>query len=131
MPHLMTLNQTAPTYPRAADVAWSYDRAATYIEDHLYTLGITVSRRDAFGNIFLKMDHGVMKTIKLGDAPVDDRFKYRYNVCETSGDRYDPATKRFFYGTDALDALCAQLTRDHTNRRRRYGADYDVYQRVT
>lgn len=127
MPQLTNHTQTATVHPHHV----TYDHAATVLEDHLYSLGVSVSRRDAFGNIFLKMDQGVMKTIKIGDAPVDDRFKYRYNVCQTSGDRYDPTTKQFFYGTDALTALCAQLTRDHADRRRRYGVNYDIYQRVT
>lgn len=78
----------------------------TFLDD----IGVAYTRRDVYGNTFLKLD-AFDKTIRIGDAAIDERFRYRYNVMTTHA-HYDRATKQFFYPPTSLKTLSAQLLHD-------------------
>lgn len=88
-----------------------YTAFAERLADWLDREGLTVNRRDAYGNIFLKIG-ALHRTIRLGDAALDDRYHYRYNVTTTKRDRYDRETKQFYYTHHDFDDLVHQLRYD-------------------
>lgn len=92
---------------------------ARHITNQLTTLlddiGVAYTRRDVYGNTFLKLD-AFDKTIRIGDAAIDERFRYRYNVMTTHM-HYDRSTKQFFYPPESLQQLHEQLMRDIAHQR--------------
>lgn len=87
---------------------------ARHITTQLTTLlddiGVAYTRRDVYGNTFLKLEP-FDKTIRIGDAAIDERFRYRYNVM-TTHDHYDRSTKQFFYQPASWRRLRDQLIKD-------------------
>ena len=92
--------------------------------------GITVQRYDAMTSksVYLKLDYGVLKTVRISDHKSKKHLLYRYNLGDdVRTRRYDRATQRFFYPIHDVDGMVRQILRDRDDKRRRYGNDYDAF----
>lgn len=79
-------------------------------------------------SFYLKLDYGVMKTIRISDHPAKSHLKYRYNIGPHHHKKeYVRQTQRFFYPEDAINDLVAQIKSDRRDRMDRYGMKYFDY----
>lgn len=95
----------------------------------LKTNGITIQRYDADSqSVYLKLDYGVLHSIRIGDHEGRAKLNYRYNLrTDIQESRYDKATKRFFFPATDVAGLLRQILSDHNDRRTRYGDEYEAY----
>lgn len=73
---------------------------------------------------YLKLDYGVLKTIRISDHQSKKHLKYRYNIqSNLQRNRYDKASKRFFYPFSDLDKMIEQILSDRNDKITSYGVD--------
>jgi len=92
--------------------------------------GIIIQRYDSItsNSIYLKLDYGVLKSIRISDHPSKKHLHYRYNLQrDLITSRYDKRTKRFFYPTADVDRMLQQILSDRNDKKQRFGANYDRY----
>lgn len=91
--------------------------------------GITVQRYNADSrSVYLKLDYGVLNSIRISDHEGRAKLNYRYNLrSDIQVSRYDKATKRFFFPATDVSGLLRQILSDHNDRRTRYGDEYESY----
>lgn len=90
---------------------------------------ITIQRYDADSkSVYLKLDYGVLNSIRISDHTGRAKLNYRYNLqSDIQESRYDKDTKRFFFPTSDVAGLLRQILSDHNDRRTRYGDEYEMY----
>lgn len=78
---------------------------------------------------YLKLDYGVLKTIRISDHASKPHLKYRYNIqSNLKNNRYDKTSKRFFYPFSDLDMMFNQILSDRHDKISSYGEDkYEFY----
>lgn len=104
----------------------------SYINQIIRTLkqnGITIQRYDADSrSIYLKLDYGVLNSLRISNHEGRTKLKYRYNLrSDLTTSRYDKETKQFFFPSSDVSGLLRQILSDHNDRRTRYGDEYESY----
>jgi len=92
--------------------------------------GIVIQRYNSItsNSVYLKLDYGVLKSIRISDHPSKKHLHYRYNLQrDLSKNRYDKATKRFFYPVSDVDKMIQQILSDRNDKKKRFGANYERY----
>lgn len=92
--------------------------------------GIVIQRYDdvTTNSLYLKLDYGVLKSIRISDHDSKDPLHCLYNLQHDLRKRYyDKQTKRFFYPTRDAHLMLRQILKDHNDKKRRFGAKYKVY----
>lgn len=75
-------------------------------------------------SVYLKLDFGVLKSVRISDHPGQKHLKYRYNIgSNITKVRYDRADKRFFYPADEVDKMLAQILKDRNDKIKRYSKE--------
>lgn len=103
-------------------------RTAEQIIKKLKRQGITVQEYHTKNNIYLKLDYGVLNTVKIGNNEKDKHLEYRYVIHnEIFINRYDTFKKQFEFSMLDVDLLIDQILKDHYNKKNRYGFNYSKY----
>lgn len=92
--------------------------------------GIIIQRYNSIttNSTYLKLDYGVLNTVRISDHTGKKNLHYRYNIqSDLEKYRYDRTTKRFYYPAEQLDNLIQQILGDRFDRKTRYGSQYEVY----
>lgn len=92
--------------------------------------GIIIQRYNSIttNSTYLKLDYGVLNTVRISDHAGKKKLHYRYNIqSDLKQYRYDPANKRFYYPDNQLDNLIKQILGDRFDRKTKYGDQYEIY----
>ncbi|WP_169911346.1 hypothetical protein [Evansella clarkii] len=92
--------------------------------------GVIIQRYDSLSSrsIYLKLDYGVSKSVRISDHKGKKHLNYRYNIqTDIQTYRYDRQTKRFFYPADDIQGLLRQILKDREDKKIRYGNNYNVF----
>lgn len=106
------------------------NRAAQQVIDELKSHGIIIQRYDSVtsASIYLKLDYGVLKSIRISDHPSKKHLHYRYNLqSDLSNNRYDRSQQRFFYPLHDIQSMIRQILSDRNDKKSRYGNQYNAY----
>ena len=106
------------------------NRAAQQVIDELKSHGIIIQRYDSVisNSIYIKLDYGVLKSIRIGDHPSKKHLHYRYNLqTDLTNNRYDQSQQRFFYPIHDIQSMIRQILSDRSDKKSRYGNQYDAY----
>lgn len=107
------------------------NKETDYIIKTLKENNIVIQRYDAkhTNSVYLKMDYGVLLSLRISDHPGKPKLKYRYNLqSQIKKFRYDRAAKQFFYPINQADRLLEQILKDHQDKLTRYGEEqYEKY----
>ena len=103
------------------------ENLADSIADRLAGEGFIVQRYDAktTDSIYLKLDYGVCNSIRISSHAGKKHLKYRYNIgpyingFHVVKDKYD----RFYYRTDEMEDMIAQIIEDREFKLARYGCE--------
>ena len=92
----------------------------------LKTNGIIIQRYNATtGSVYLKLDYGVLNSIRIADHPGKQKLKYRYNVIKGyKGPIETDMGRRLFYGWDdqSIELLLKQILEDRKYKMNKYGS---------
>lgn len=103
---------------------------ADRIIEQLRKNNIIIQRYDAIttNSTYLKLDYGVLNSIRISDHHGKPKLNYRYNLLSNiSKTRYDRSTKRFYFPKKQVNQLIKQILSDQNDKRTRYGDEYESY----
>ena len=103
------------------------ENLADSIANRLTGEGFIVQRYDAktTDSIYLKLDYGVCNSIRISSHAGKKHLKYRYNIgpyineSRVVKDKHD----RFYYNTDEMEDMIAQIMEDRELKLSRYGCE--------
>lgn len=80
-------------------------------------------------SVYLKLDYGVLKSVRISDHNGKAHLKYRYNIqSNITKRRYDRQDKRFYYPISDTDIMIEQILKDRNDKTTRYGqAKYNEF----
>lgn len=80
-------------------------------------------------SVYLKLDYGVLKSLRISDHNGKKHLKYRYNIqTNIQRSRYDREQKRFYYPMSDVNRLIEQILKDRNDKTTRYGqAKYNEF----
>lgn len=79
-------------------------------------------------SVYLKLDYGVLKSIRISDHDGKKHLKYRYNIqTNTRAYKYDRKQQRFYFPESEVQRLLRQILKDRDDKKARYGNKYDTY----
>lgn len=106
---------------------------AHYVQERLLDGGFTIQRYDSYStnSIYLKLDYGVMNSLRISDHKGKKHLKYRYNLLSDRkgiNKHYDDVYPRFYYGFNHVERLLADIFQDKVQKLTRYGSKkYRIY----
>lgn len=98
---------------------------ASYIIENLLAADFVIQRYDAYStnSIYLKLDYGVMNSIRISNHTGKQYLKYRYNIgsnikkFQNKIDKYP----RFYYPEKQVDRMLDKIISDRDEKIRKYG----------
>ena len=73
-------------------------------------------------SVYLKLDYGVLKSVRISNHNGKAHLKYRYNIqSNIRKRRYDRQDKRFYYPTSDANIMIEQILKDRNDKISRYG----------
>lgn len=101
---------------------------AHYVQERLLDGGYIVQRYDSYStnSIYLKLDYGVMNSIRISDHRGKKGLSYRYNLLQQHKSvtkHYNGKHPRYFYGFQFVDEMLLEIFQDKLEKLARYGAD--------
>lgn len=101
---------------------------ALYVQEQLLDGGFIVQRYDSYttNSIYMKLDYGVMNSIRISDHKGKKHLKYRYNLLENRKQvnrHTNDISPRNFYGFQHVEDMLLDIYRDKLDRLNRYGAE--------
>lgn len=108
------------------ELVWDVADLAHYVSERLLNGGFTIQRYNSYttNSIYLKLDYGVMNSIRISDHKGKKHLKYRYNLLSNrKGVRkhYNGVYPRYFYGFDYVEDMLIDIFRDKVERLTKYG----------
>lgn len=105
------------------------NRCAEYIVQALAAEGVVIQRYDSYttNSIYMKLDYGVINSLRISDHKGKKHLAYRYNILTTCGNgtRYSFTTakghERFFLPLHEVDILIAKILYDRKGKQTMYG----------
>lgn len=99
------------------------DEIAEYICTQLLDEGIVIQRYDAFktNSIYLKLDYGVLNSIRISDHRGKKYLKYRYNIGPYVKEFKTNRDKQIFYRADKAKNLIKKVRKDRIEKMNKYG----------
>ena len=92
------------------------DQIAKELINKLDAKGFVIHRYDACtsNSIYLRLDYGVCRGVRISDHPSRKKCKMRYNVVtnEPTGCRLDEFIKRYYFDVTQLDELVELIVQD-------------------
>ena len=101
-----------------------------YIIRQLKENHITLQRYDSLTSksVYLKMDLGVLKSIRINNHKGKKHLHYRYNLqSNIKSSHYDRRNKRFYYTYNDVDKMIEQILSDRKDKLNRYKNKYYEY----
>lgn len=92
--------------------------------------GVKIQRYDSVTShsVYLKLDYGVLKTVRISDHNGKKHLKYRYNIqTNIRAYKYDRYQQRFYFPEGDVQGLLRQILKDRDDKKARYGNKHDVY----
>ncbi|WP_312753731.1 hypothetical protein [Rummeliibacillus suwonensis] len=110
-------------------------RAADYLVTQFKMLGLKVMRYDAFStrSVYLKLDDGVVGTIRISDHGGKKHLRYKYNLIKNSNryKRNDKGVERYFFPMRDIDLLIEKIMYDKSILMQKYGQNqYERYMKM-
>ena len=106
-------------------------RAAEWFINECAKEGIVVMRYDAYSSdsVYLKLDDGVLGTIRISDHKGKKHLKYKYNLILGSPRKrtVENGTKRLYVPFQDIALLWEAIQRDKASLVRRHGEMYEQY----
>lgn len=100
-------------------------RAADYLVTELKKHGITVMRYNAMttSSIYLKLDDGVLNSVRISDHPGKVKYVYRYNLIkgETRRKNKKKNLEQLFFPMRDIEVLVAKVLYDRNQKLNTYG----------
>lgn len=101
---------------------------ALFIQERLLYSGFILQRYDSYttNSIYIKLDYGVMNSIRISDHRGKKHLKYRYNLLEDRKrvNRHDNGKySRNFYGFEHVHEMLMDIYADKLDRLTRYGPE--------
>lgn len=80
-------------------------------------------------SVYLKLDYGVLKSVRISNHHGKSHLKYRYNIqSNITKRRYDRQDKRFYYPMSDANIMIEQILKDRNDKISRYGqAKYNEF----
>lgn len=99
------------------------DEIAEYICTRLLDEGIVIQRYDAFStnSIYLKLDYGVLNSIRISDHRGKKHLKYRYNIGPFIKEYNKNRAGQIFYRVDKVKNLIRKVKKDRIEKMNKYG----------
>lgn len=95
--------------------------------------GIVVMRYDAIttNSTYLKLDDGVLGTLRVSDHKGRDKLKYKYNLTLGSirEQKYENRTVQVFAPFQDIELLWQRILSDRQELAYKYGSSYEQYMR--
>lgn len=103
-------------------------KAVAYLVKELKKDGFTVMKYEAYSSnsVYLKIDDGVVGTIRISDHYGKKHLKYRYNLIKGEKETrkvMDGDFERYFLPMRLIDVLVAKISYDRKERLAKYGED--------
>lgn len=101
-----------------------------YIIQKLKEHNITIQKYKSIttNSVYLKLDYGVLKSIRISDHKSKKHLHYRYNLQSNIRQSfYDRTNKRFFYTNKDVDVMLKQILSDRHDKMTRYKHKYMEY----
>lgn len=100
------------------------DTLANQLINRLKTECLVIQRYNAYStdSIYIKLDYGVLNSIRISDHEGKKHLKYRYNLIIGCADNItEDEYIRFFFNEDSLQALVNQILIDRKLKVKKYG----------
>ena len=87
------------------------------IINYLSNLGISIHIYHAFStnSIYIKLDYGVLGSIRISDHDGKERYKYKYNV-RTDIKEYYEENNRKYYPSNKIENLICDILLEHNEK---------------
>lgn len=109
-------------------------KAADYVVSKCKGLGFQVMRYDAYSSnsVYLKLDDGVVGTIRISDHRGKKHLRYKYNLIKGCyrHKRNDKGIDRYFFPMSDIEILIEKLVYDRQVLKDKYGENYGKYMRM-
>jgi|SRR5690625_454485 len=96
----------------------------------LKSQGVIIQRYDAIttNSIYLKLDYGVAKTIRISDHRGKKHLKYRYNLqSNLTKKKFANKGSRLYYHPDEVYIMIRRILKDRAELMKRYGNKYQYF----
>jgi len=104
------------------------NEVARYVAERLLSGGLVVQMYKSYStnSIYLKLDYGVMNSIRISDHKGKKHLKYRYNLLrdrKSVNKHFDDEYPRFYYGFNHVERMLADIFQYKVERLTRYGSE--------